>query len=170
MSITQTLNTNLDLQKPSDEIKLIVGPYSNKIKVSLTFDKEKDRTQQEFADECDINNIMSRYMKTGVMEFVNKHAPQYEDTTGWEFQQAMETVANGQSLFAAMPAKLRDQFKNDPATFLEFINDPNNARKAAEMGLLSPEASDRVLNPPPKEKTSPEASKPSDKPDEKPAA
>lgn len=161
MSITQTSNTNTSLTSPSDEISFVVLPYAKKLKVSLSFDPDQDRTQQEFVDECDINNIMARYMKTGVIDFVNQHEPQYGDATGWEFQEAQNVVVSAKNMFSDLPAKIRERFGNDPAKFLDFINDDENRVEAAKMGLLSPEKAQEVLNPTYQEKTSPEAPNPS---------
>lgn len=113
--------------------------YSARLRVALTFPAQ-GRTKQSFKEECDINRIMSQYLKTGVVDFVNKHAPQYYDVTGVEYQDAMNIVAQSQTMFAELPAKLREQFENDPALFLDFVSDPENRPEMAVMGLLTPEA------------------------------
>jgi len=164
MSITTTTSTNTSFQTPSDVIYDIIGPYTKKLSISLSFDPDDDLTQQEFREESDINTIMARYMKTGQIDFVNKHAPQYGDVSDVDFQTAMETVAKGQSMFADLPADLREKFQNSPAKFLEFIQDEKNAPQAAEMGLLSPEATKRILTPTPEPSKAPEAAKPAEPP------
>lgn len=157
MSTSLHPSTNIKYQTPSDVITDIIGPYSKKLKVSIDFDPDDDLTQQEFKDEADINNIMARYMKTGQIDFVNKHEPQYGDVSAVDFQTAMETVAQGKSMFADLPSAIRERFKNDPSLFLEFIGDEKNAQEAAKMGLLSENATKRILDPIPESKT---ASKP----------
>lgn len=108
---------------------------------------EGDMTRPEFRDECDINNIMKRYQQTGLLDFVNKHSPQYGDCTGVEFREAMEVTTKAREMFADLPSELRYQFQNDPALFVDFCSDPMNRQKMAQMGLLSPEAALRVLQP-----------------------
>ena len=39
-------------------------------------------TKQSFKDECNINNIMSKYMKDGLIGHVNKHQGRYDDLPG----------------------------------------------------------------------------------------
>lgn len=104
------------------------------------------RTKQSFRDECDINIIMGRYLQTGVIDFVAKHSPQYGDVTGADFQTAMQTVAQANSMFADLPSSLRERFGNDPAQFLDFVADDKNRAEAAQLGLLSKEAQQAIKN------------------------
>lgn len=99
----------------------------------------QDRTKQAFKAECDINQIMARYQKTGVLDFAAKHEPQYADCTGADFQRGMEIIANAKSMFEDMPSRLRLRFENDPAKFLDFVQNPENREEARELGLLKPE-------------------------------
>jgi len=98
------------------------------------------RTKQSFRDECDINIIMSRYLKTGIIDFVSKHSPQYLDLDGQDFTEAMLIVAEAKSLFQDLPSAIRTEFENDPAKFLDFVHDPENLPRMEEMGLLKPGA------------------------------
>ncbi len=113
--------------------------YGPKTRQKLHF-PEKGRTKQAMKAECDINNIMAKFQKTGTIEFVNKREPQYGDCTGLEFQSAMETVANARELFADMPSSIRRRFDNEPSQFLDFIQDPSNREEAIKMGLIKTEA------------------------------
>lgn len=97
-------------------------------------------TKQSFRDECDINTIMARYMKTGVLDFANKHAPQYADVSNIDFAQAMADVLMAKSMFDDLPAKIRARFSNDPGQFLAFIDNPDNASEMLAMGLIVPRA------------------------------
>lgn len=114
---------------------------------------EETRTKQSHKDECDINNIMARYRRTGLIEAVNRNQPRYADVTGLEFRSAMEMVAQAQQLFEDMPSSVRKRFGNDPAAFLDFVNDPENRPEAVRLGLLkedSPSLPDRPASAPPK--------------------
>lgn len=123
-------------QSPSPQI---LSAYSEKQRVQIHF-QGQGRTKQSFKDECDINNIMDRFLKTGILEFTQQNQPRYGDSTGLEYQDAMLIVANAKSLFNSLPPQLRDRFENDPALFLDFVNDDKNRAEALEMGLLKPEA------------------------------
>lgn len=95
-------------------------------------------TQQQFKDDADINNIVRRYMATGLAP-VNQRAPLPEDFYGiFDFQSAMNAVRSSQEAFAAMPSAVRLRFGNNPAEFVEFCLDPENREEMARMGLASP--------------------------------
>lgn len=112
--------------------------YSKPVHVALTFNPADNMTQQNFKDECDINNIMARYAKTGILpDNLNPAMPQYLDATGFDFSIAMNLVAEATSSFAQLPADVRSDFNHDPALFLDFVADPANGPKLAEMGLTS---------------------------------
>lgn len=112
------------------------GP-KNRIKTNFSADS---RTKQSFKDECDVNNIMARYVKTGLIDFTNRNEGRYGDCTGQTFQAAMEIVASANSMFHELPARIRDRFMNEPKAFLDFVNNPNNEAEARELGLLKPKA------------------------------
>lgn len=111
--------------------------YGEKLRVALSFPENSRWTKQSFKDECDINNVMNRYLSTGEMPVINQQAPQYLDVTGLDYQNAMEFVAGAQSLFNELPSLVRNKFANDPRLFLDFVSDEKNRPEMAEMGLLS---------------------------------
>jgi len=115
--------------------KTIYSPYSQKRKVSITFPAD-GRTKQSFKSECDINTIMARYMKTGLLEHVRKDVGRYADVSGADFFEAQNLVAGANSMFFSLPSHIREQFENNPGVFLEFMENPANAQKATEMGLI----------------------------------
>jgi len=92
-------------------------------------------TKQSFTDECDINTIMRKYQKTGAIDHVNKHEASYGYATSDTFQEALETVARGKQMFEELPSSIRTKFENDPAKFLDFVQDNNNQAEMVEIGL-----------------------------------
>lgn len=121
---------------PSEEIIQIRSAYSSKLSVALSCDPDKDLTDQSQAADCDINRIMAQYDKSGVDAFADRLAKaQYGDATGLDYVDAMNTIANANSLFAGMPAKIRAEFDNSPQKFLTFMEDPDNTAKMVSMGL-----------------------------------
>lgn len=114
-----------------------VSAYGPKLSMGLAC-PEKGRTKQSFKDECDINSIMAKYQKTGVLDFTRKNEPRYGDCVGHEFNSAMLVVAQGKTMFHELPSSIRAFFENDPARFLDFVDDPDNYSKMAAMGLLIP--------------------------------
>jgi len=118
--------------------------YGSKLKVRLS-PADDGRTKQSFKAECDINTIMARYRATGVLPDMALAAQgRFLDVTNFDYQEAMNTVATAQSVFNELPSELRARFKNDPAEFLDFTSNDNNRQEMAEMGLLSPQAVERM--------------------------
>lgn len=94
-------------------------------------------TRQSFSDECDINNIMARFEKTGIIEHLNQHQGTYGDfTLITDYHSALLQVIDAQNSFNSLPSKLRAQFNNDPGLFLTFVQDPDNIPELEKMGLI----------------------------------
>lgn len=97
----------------------------------------KGRTQQNFKDECDINRIMAKYIKTGELSHLAKHEPQYGDfSSGVAYQEASNRVLAAQADFDALSANIRKRMDNDPAKLLAFVGDPENLEEARALGLV----------------------------------
>lgn len=96
------------------------------------------RTKSDFKRECDINEIVERARKFGGIPPPTS-APQWADVSSLgDFLQCQMKVKNAESLFAALPAKVRAKFENSPAQCLAFLADPRNREEAVKMGLVNP--------------------------------
>lgn len=94
-------------------------------------------TKQGFAKECDINNIMKRYEKDGIISHVAKYGGQYGDFTDVpDYREALDKVMSANEMFMSLPASIRSKFENDPAKFLTFVGDPANKDEMGKLGLL----------------------------------
>lgn len=106
---------------------------------------EPDLTQQQYADECDLNLIMDKYAAGLGTIPTRADIPLYGDFSNVpDFATARQIMTDAQSKFDSLPARVRDRFRNDPALLLQFLADSKNRSEAIELGLL-PEAA-----PPPK--------------------
>jgi len=125
-----------DVQNPSVEVD-----FYKTSGVRSDMDKfEPSLTRQEFLEECDINTIMARYEAGGAVSHVNRSEPMYLDTTGYpDLQGAMDQFREASLAFAALPAKVRKEFDNDPQQFVDFASDPENLPRMREWGLAAPE-------------------------------
>jgi phage internal scaffolding protein len=121
---------------------LIRSAYGEKQKVTIT--TLDARTEQCHRDECDINKIIAKYDRTGVLNHVNDFEARYEDLTGLDYQTMLNTVANANSMFEGLPSEIRNQFANDPANFISFMDDKNNNEKMYEMGLKQRPISEQI--------------------------
>ncbi len=124
--------------------------YGEKSRVGFVCIGES-RTKQSFTKECNINNIMSKYQKSGAISHFNQHSAEYGFATGQSFSEAMLLVVQAQDMFEGLPSSIRSRFGNNPATFLDFVQDANNADEMIALGLRDAPASneDSAAAPPP---------------------
>ncbi len=106
----------------------------------ITFENAEDLCEQTHKEDCDVNTIMRKFQKTGIIEHRAKHGLQYGNVPAMDYREAMETVAISNSMFEELPSKARQYFDNDPAKFLEFTENPENIEKLAtlDIGLGKP--------------------------------
>jgi phage internal scaffolding protein len=97
-------------------------------------------TEQSHIGECDVNNIIKRYTKTGVIAHVNKMEAKYGDFTALDFQQAQDLVVNAKNMFGDLPAEIRARFDNEPSKMLDFLDqavlDESKMEEAVRLGLM----------------------------------
>lgn len=94
------------------------------------------RTKQHFKDECDVNNIMARYVKSGLFTHVSRYQGRYVDfPDGLDFHEAQNMVAAANQMFATIPAEIRKRFGNDAGAFLSFAQNPENHDEMVTLGL-----------------------------------
>jgi len=103
-------------------------------KYSIIF-TEPTMAQQQFKEECNINSIMKRYQKTGIIDHYNKYEPHYGEISPMSFHEAQNTIATANTMFEELPSSARKKFKHDPAVFLEYVQDPANADSLRDLGL-----------------------------------
>lgn len=95
------------------------------------------KTQQNFAEDCDINTIVNRFLKNKILPPVAQTAS-YGDFTGISsYHDALIKVQAARDMFASLPAKVRKRFNNDPGQYLDFFKDPDNIKEAVNLGLLN---------------------------------
>lgn len=107
--------------------------------------EEPSLTHQEFKDECDINRIMARALKTGQMPVV-PNAGRYGDFAAvGDYHAAQEMLLKSRAMFDALPSNVRERFRNDPAELLAWVSDPRTSlEEAQKLGLLRDEAVARL--------------------------
>lgn len=117
-------------------MKKIIQLPTGHIKV-LTVNNEPELTQQHFKDECDINNIIKKYTRTGSITHLNAKKGVYMDlTTLPDYQQSLNTVLKANEAFESLPSKIRKKFHNDPQQLIDFLSDDKNYEEAMSLGLM----------------------------------
>lgn len=96
------------------------------------------RTIQGCKEQCDINNIIAKYKKTGVLPVGRNSMPQFGDFTDvQEYQDSMNKLISANDAFMQLPSGIRKRFGNDPALLIEFCADSKNYDEALKLGLVS---------------------------------
>ena len=102
----------------------------------------ESRTKQSFKDECDINNILRKYQKTGLLTHVASYAGRYEELpSDVDYQESLNAIISAEAAFMSLPSGLRLRFGNDPGEFLQFVSNPANSNELVELGLAKPRPS-----------------------------
>lgn len=108
---------------------------------------EKSLAVQSEKDACDINLIVDKYAKTGILPVMSQ-SPTFGDVSNApSFQEALEIVKNAENAFNSLDARVRREFDNDPAKFLSFVDNPENADRLVTMGLREAPKSEPPLEP-----------------------
>lgn len=95
------------------------------------------RVQEQFKDDCDVNNIMKKYQSTGQFNHATSKQGSYKDFFGiTDYHDMLNTVMYAQEAFQTLPAETRARFANDPGELLEFIQNSNNREEAMRLGLI----------------------------------
>lgn len=119
------------IEKALDEVVFKL-PYSKNERVSIKFENPS-LTDQSFKQECDIGFIIENFVKTGTqpdstMNFM-------DCTTVKSYEESMQLVAEANSNFENLPAKIRDEFKT-VTNYLAYISDVKNLKDSYERGLI----------------------------------
>ena len=93
-------------------------------------------TEQNHKKECDVNSIIKKYDKTGLITHVSTMEAVFGDVGGFDFKKAMDLVVNAQAMFDRLPSGIRKRFHNSPEEFLRFMEEPNNRDEAIKLGLI----------------------------------
>lgn len=116
---------------------LVVSNRENgRKRVRMTFDPSKSKTEQKHTADCNINTLINRYDYRQIVNLRNDRKGQYGFVDAIDFQEAMYIVSKGNEMFNELPSELRSKkFQNDPAQFLSFVQDPENAQEMVKLGL-----------------------------------
>lgn len=111
---------------------------------------EVSRTKQSFKDESDINFIMKKYLKTGVITHMRDNPGMFVDLPETlDYQEALNIVHEAGVMFDELPGSVRKRFNNSAVEFLDFMNDEVNLEESIELGLrVEEEEIEPVLDPP----------------------
>lgn len=102
-------------------------------------------TRQEFAEECDINNLMKRYEghNTGPsgLPRMPEVQPFYVDfgEMPTNLMDYMAMMKQAEESFMTLPAAVRKEMDNSPMNFINYASDVANLEQMRKWGLAPPE-------------------------------
>lgn len=109
----------------------------------LDCSNDPGRTRQSDKAACDINNIIKRFVREGFVTHIARQQPRFLDVSEvGDYRSALHQVRAAEEYFAALPAKLRARFGNDPARFLDEAGGLSRD-ELRELGLATLRQSDR---------------------------
>jgi hypothetical protein len=92
------------------------------------------RTKQAFKDATDINKILYKAQKTGTISHLQKHQGAYGDFSDIDdLLTAHQRLQRGQEIFDDLPSEVRREFDQDLGKFFNYVNDPQNVDKLADL-------------------------------------
>lgn len=108
--------------------------------------EDASKTQQQFAKEADINNILRKFLSTGELNVTGN--PIYRDIEAeFDLQDQMVTGHQVEEAWLALPAAVRNILK-DPKTFADYVThclETGDLEPLRELGLAKPEASGEAI-------------------------
>jgi hypothetical protein len=119
----------------------------DKIKFKIPYTKTKrcffettgeSMTQQHFKEESEINNIIKKHDKNGIIESVARGNARYGDfSLVQDYKSSLDTIRDANDNFMEIPSEIRKQFNNNAGEFFNFVQDPNNQSELIKMGLAT---------------------------------
>lgn len=98
---------------------------------------EPSKTQQQFAEDADINTIVRRFGLTGQLP-ETLYMPQSGDfVDAKSFEESMALLVKAREEFMTLPGDVRYRFANDPGRLIEFLDNPENRDEALKLGLIA---------------------------------
>lgn len=102
-------------------------------------------TKQSFREESDINQIIKRFEKTGMITVAQREGFFGDVSDIRDYKEAVDLVQRADALFMEMSAEIRARFDNDPEKMVLFLDDEANRAEAEELGMI---ARREVVRPP----------------------
>ncbi len=91
------------------------------------------RTKQSQRDECDINKLLERYQRDASLGHLEKYGGEYGNYADYDFENHVTKIAEMNTIFEQLPAEVKKDFGQNTGRFFEYVTDPENREKLAEL-------------------------------------
>lgn len=98
-------------------------------------DKES-KTRQADLEASDINKIVKRFERDGILPLAQREGAYLDVSEVPDYRAALEQVRKADEYFSMLPADSRAMFENDPAQFLDVVNDPTQLSLLVKAGVV----------------------------------
>lgn len=104
-----------------------------------TINEDPSMTDAQYTEDTDVNDIMRRYQKTGLITHVSQKQGIYADVSEVpDLLQANEISRQTMEHFMRLPSDVRLKFNNNPEEMVTFLRNPQNIEEARTLGLIKP--------------------------------
>ncbi len=94
--------------------------------------------KQSMMEECDVNGIVMRYKKTGLLTHLARGVPQYVDVSEFvDYRSVIEQVRLIEDYFAGLPADVRASFQNDASLYMDYLESNPSMEDMKTRGLAA---------------------------------
>lgn len=95
---------------------------------------QPSKTNKNYKDEVDINNIINRFLHTGVLSHVSNQPMSYIDQsqTPPDLQSTLHFIKDNEELYNSLNKKTKNKFKTFQ-DFLEFAENPENQEELQQI-------------------------------------
>lgn len=125
--------------------KVVTRDPNGRVRVR-TYNNEPSKTDQQFKDECNVNNIMAKFKRGGSLNHLQRGPGVYADVSEIpDLLECMEIMTRAQQDFDALPSHIRKRFGNSPTELVDFLNDSKNDDEAIELGFKTRNAQSVAL-------------------------
>lgn len=102
----------------------------------ITYTGTESKVDESQADLTNIHKLLEPAIQRGLLRHSVKYTDEYDDIPAITYQDALQTVATANEMFADLPAKIRKRFNNNPVEFLQFTANPENKDEMQRLGML----------------------------------
>lgn len=120
-----------------------ISVRKNGSKRVVTINTESSKTDQSFKSDCDIQEIIAKFRKTGQVTHLSKKQGIYADVSQIpDLLGATMIVEDASEKFSNLPSAVRDKFNNDPIQMIQWLHDPQNTDEGIKLGLFKARQND----------------------------
>ena len=94
-------------------------------------------TEQSHKAQCDINKIIAKYNKTGLITHVSTIKAEFGDVPMVDYKEMQDRLVRMKTEFDRLPYQIKKRFGNNPYNLIAFMEDSANRKEAEELGLIN---------------------------------